>query len=83
MSASGTERRGPDIPRSAAVGATVLVALMQTYHTVGTDRTVVWLDAVANEWIIWFTLLYLALTGGAAVRERLVTLNRYRRSSFK
>jgi hypothetical protein len=63
----------------AAVGATILVALMQTYHTVGTDRWIVWVDAIANEWIIWFALLYLALTGGVALVERLGPFNNQRR----
>jgi hypothetical protein len=73
------EQGRPDIALMAAVGATILVALMQTYHTVGTDRWIVWVDAIANEWMIWFALLYLASTGGAALLERLGPFNNQHR----
>jgi len=63
----------------AAVGATVLLALTQAYHTLGSDRWIVWVDAIANEWIIWFALLYLASTGCAALLERLGSFNKHRR----
>lgn len=64
---------------TSAAGAITLVVWMQAYHTLGSERGIVWVDALVNEGVIWFTILYLAFTATRAVVDRLGPLERYRR----
>ena len=59
-----------DPAATAAAGALALVVWTQALHTLGSERWRVWVDALANEWLIWFTILYLAQIGGLALRAR-------------
>jgi hypothetical protein len=60
-----------DPAASAAAGAVMLVMFGQAYHTLGSERWLVWIDALVNEWLIWFTVLYLIEVAILGVRARL------------
>jgi len=69
----GTENRSPERPRLDAAATAALLAL-----AIATWTAVAWpwtgrgqVDALVNEWIIWFTVCYLALVGGTALAGRL------------
>ena len=60
-----------DPAATAAAAALALVVWSQTLHPFGNDRWRIWVDVLADEWLIWFTALYLALVGGTALASRL------------
>ena len=43
----------------------------EALHTVGSERGLTWAHALANEWLIWFTVLYVALVGAQAALARI------------
>lgn len=68
-------QRGRDPVLAAAAGALGLVALTQAALPAPTGTVV---DAIVNEWIIWFLGLYLTLRGAEAVMERVRRAPRWR-----
>ena len=66
-----TRSRGFDPAATATAGALALVVWTQTAHPLGSESWRLWADALANEWLIWFTVLYLVLNGGLGLAARL------------
>src|SRR5438045_1433548 len=62
-----------DLAALAAAGALALVAFDAVAVPTLPLGTGAWLDAVVNEWIIWFTVLYLLLLGVLALYEKAAT----------
>ncbi len=74
LSDNRTRRRGMgrfDPAATAAAAALAIVAWSETLHPFGNDRWRIWVDVVVDEWLIWFTALYLAAVGGTALAARL------------
>ena len=62
-----------DIGALAAAGALVLVALTTSLVPTLPVARGPWADAILNELIVWFAALYVALSVGRALLERLAT----------
>ena len=60
-----------DPAATAAAAALAIVVWSETLHPFGIDRWRIWVDVLADEWLIWFTAFYLAAVGGAALATRL------------
>jgi hypothetical protein len=55
---------------TSAAGATALVAISTAWQPWLPGGFGAWTDAIVNEWIVWFTALYLVLLVAVAVMER-------------
>jgi TRAP-type C4-dicarboxylate transport system permease small subunit len=70
------QRSGWSPGATAAAIATALVAATASWQPWHPDGLGAWLDALVNEWIIWFAVFYLGLLATVALLERLVPLYR-------
>jgi hypothetical protein len=59
-----------DLGALAGAVAFALVALNAAAVPTLPPERAAWLDAVLNEWIVWFTAIYLALVGISAIAAR-------------
>jgi hypothetical protein len=60
-----------DPAATAAAGALALVAGTEAVHPFGVEQWHIWIDVVADEWLVWFSILYAALLVGQGVAAKL------------
>ena len=63
-----------DLGATAGAGALALAGVTSVAVPVRSEGSAGWADAIVNEWIVWFVVLYVVLLAGSALRQHLADL---------